>query len=173
MPRANEYEHSEVGKQFTEKLEALGLSQNKAANLAGISRRHLIEACRGANVTLHVVKRLMGALQIPTIRLGDGGTLEDGTETIPVSVWLATCDQIEKDFRAAADHMAALKALAQAEGAKPTSKSLERAAALARDAISNARVVNTDDASRKLPDALIEAVDSAEDVRPRTRRRRR
>jgi transcriptional regulator with XRE-family HTH domain len=173
MPRANEYEHSEVGKQFTEKLEALGLTQNKAANLAGISRRHLIEACRGANVTLHIVKRLMGALQIPTIRLDRGGTLEDGTESISVSVWLAMCDQMEKDFRAAADHMAALKALAQAEGAKPNSKSLERAAALARDAISNAPTLNADDASRKLPDALIEAVDSAEDVRPRTRRRRR
>ena len=64
-------EHPEVAEDITVAQRGHHLSDVKLARAAGISPRHLREVKRGSNVSLRIVKRLMAALQLRSIRLGD------------------------------------------------------------------------------------------------------
>lgn len=49
----------------------LGLSDEKLAERCGVSRRHLAELQKGANVTLLVMQKVMRALGITDLSLGE------------------------------------------------------------------------------------------------------
>jgi transcriptional regulator with XRE-family HTH domain len=51
------------------------LSQKKLATLAGVSRRHLASAERGANISIEVLRKLARALGITRVDVGEGLTL--------------------------------------------------------------------------------------------------
>jgi transcriptional regulator with XRE-family HTH domain len=51
------------------------LSQKKLAVLAGVSRRHLASAERGANISIDVLRKLARALGITCVNVGEGLTL--------------------------------------------------------------------------------------------------
>jgi hypothetical protein len=64
-------EHLEVAEDIIEAQRGHHLSDVKLARAAGISPRHLREVKRGSNVSLRIMKQLMAALQMPSIRLGN------------------------------------------------------------------------------------------------------
>jgi transcriptional regulator with XRE-family HTH domain len=72
-----------------------GLSQNKLASLAGISRRHLASIEQGANVSVDVLRGVTRVLGISHLDLGDGLTAEFHPHGLAVGDVLPLADAIE------------------------------------------------------------------------------
>src|SRR5258708_1483969 len=64
-------EHPTVGEALRKTRLARRMTQARVARAAKISRRHLALAEAGGNITLTVLKKLMGGLQLTEIDLGD------------------------------------------------------------------------------------------------------
>lgn len=63
-----------VGRRIRNRKEELGLSDNKFAKLAGVSRRHLMELQKGSNASIMVLLKAMEALDLEELPLtGAGG----------------------------------------------------------------------------------------------------
>src|SRR5437016_4476478 len=75
--------------------ERQGLSLKKAAELAGISRRHLTSLERGANVSIDILKAVTRVLGITDLDLGGGLTIHDRAGTIAPASVLPFADGIE------------------------------------------------------------------------------
>ena len=56
-----------------------GLTQARLATLAGVSRRHLAALEKGANVSVNVLRKVAGVLDLKEIRLDDGLTVQTGS----------------------------------------------------------------------------------------------
>jgi transcriptional regulator with XRE-family HTH domain len=70
-PSFAENEHPEVGEQLRTAAERLGLSQNQVSKLSGVSRRHVGVAFKGGNISLTQLKKLVKALKLESISLGE------------------------------------------------------------------------------------------------------
>jgi len=119
--------HPEVAADIIAAQEAHHLSDLKLARLAGISPRHLREVKRGSNVTLKIVKALMAALQMESIRLGEGVGSSSG-EGVRPEVLLMIADAMEKSVTPVIDLIAMLRAYGQgniASAAALNAKALE------------------------------------------------
>jgi transcriptional regulator with XRE-family HTH domain len=61
----NPYPYADsIGPQVREERTRRRLSDSKLAKLADVSRRHLVELMKGANVTLNIAEKVMGALNL-------------------------------------------------------------------------------------------------------------
>jgi methyl-accepting chemotaxis protein len=118
----------------------------KLARLAGISPRHLREVKRGSNVTLKIVKALMTALQMESIRLGEGKGSRSG-EGVRPEVLLMIADAMEKSVTPVLDLIAMLRAYGQGN-ASSAAELNARALELVRHA------VQEDDSVNETRDAL-------------------
>jgi len=64
----NPYPYADsIGAQVREERIRRNLSDSRLARLAGVSRRHLVELQKGANVTLSITEKVMAALGIETL----------------------------------------------------------------------------------------------------------
>src|SRR5258708_37886914 len=70
LGRRNMGEHPTVGEALRKTRLARRMTQARVARAAKISRRHLALAATGGNITLTVLKKLMGSLQLTEIDLG-------------------------------------------------------------------------------------------------------
>ena len=64
-----EFNHEEVGEQLRVAAEKLQITQAEVARLAGLSRRHVSLAFRGANISLTVLKKLAKVLKLRSVAL--------------------------------------------------------------------------------------------------------
>lgn len=69
--RRNMGEHPTVGETLRKTRLARRMTQSRAARASKVSRRHLALAEAGGNITLTVLKKLMGGLQLTEIDLGN------------------------------------------------------------------------------------------------------
>lgn len=69
--RRNMAEHPTVGTALRKTRLARSMTQARVARAAKVSRRHLALAEAGGNITLTVLKKLMGGLQLTEIDLGN------------------------------------------------------------------------------------------------------
>ncbi|HEU4889300.1 MAG TPA: hypothetical protein VFV49_15550 [Thermoanaerobaculia bacterium] len=56
-----------IGAQVREERTRRNLSDSRLARMAGVSRRHLVELQKGANVTLSITERVMAALEMEAL----------------------------------------------------------------------------------------------------------
>jgi transcriptional regulator with XRE-family HTH domain len=101
-----------------------GLTQARLAKLAGVSRRHLAALEKGANVSVSILQRVAGVLELTEIHLGDL-SLRAGDEDHHVVNMPLLSDTI-REARAEAERAQAI--LARAEnllGAHPSDAALE------------------------------------------------
>ena len=56
-----------IGAQVREQRIRRNLSDSRLARMAGVSRRHLVELQKGANVTLSITEKVMAALEMETL----------------------------------------------------------------------------------------------------------
>lgn len=56
-----------IGAQVREERNRRNLSDSRLARIAGVSRRHLVELQKGANVTLSITEKVMAALEMETL----------------------------------------------------------------------------------------------------------
>jgi transcriptional regulator with XRE-family HTH domain len=56
-----------IGAQVREERIRRNLSDSRLARMAGVSRRHLVELQKGANVTLSITEKVMAALEMETL----------------------------------------------------------------------------------------------------------
>ena len=73
------------------------MTQNRLADLAGISRRHLAELEKGANISVEVLIAIMRALGINDIDLGEGLTAHDGSTDVSGARLLPIADEMERE----------------------------------------------------------------------------
>lgn len=60
-----------ISEQFRDAAQRLGLSQNQVARLSGVSRKHVGVAFSGGNISVSVLVKLIRALKIDHLELGD------------------------------------------------------------------------------------------------------
>jgi transcriptional regulator with XRE-family HTH domain len=60
-----------VSEQLRNAAQKLGLSQNQVAKLSGVSRKHVGVAFQGANISVGVLVKLIRALKLDHVMLGD------------------------------------------------------------------------------------------------------
>lgn len=71
MPGKNPFPFAEsIGAQVRDERTSRRLSDSKLAKSAGVSRRHLVELQKGANVTLSIVQKVMMALELRELSFG-------------------------------------------------------------------------------------------------------
>lgn len=99
-----------IGDAVREARTAKGLTQARLARLAGVSRRHLAALEKGANVSINILQRVAGVLEMTDIQLG-GLALHSSTTERGVNVPLLT-DTI-REARAEADRAQATLARAE------------------------------------------------------------
>jgi predicted transcriptional regulator len=65
----NPYPYADtIGAQVRDERNRQELSDNRLAKMAGVSRRHLVELQKGANVTLSVTEKVMEALELTAVQ---------------------------------------------------------------------------------------------------------
>jgi transcriptional regulator with XRE-family HTH domain len=119
---------------------ARGLSLAKLAKMSGVSRRHCAAAEAGANVTLLIAAKLMRALQMTSIPLGDELTLTGHGQGVDPAVLARVVDDL--DQVAAAVQQASGTLRAYAEGKQPSQEDdrlSARASALLRELTTDLR----------------------------------
>ena len=88
----------ELGALLEEARVRHGLTQAKAARLAGISRRHFVEGLRGHNISVVVLKKMMRTLELVTVNLGDGLSATANIDGVQPAELLALLDAFAKGF---------------------------------------------------------------------------
>jgi transcriptional regulator with XRE-family HTH domain len=71
-------EENTFGLQLNARRELLGLSIKRLAKLSGISRRWIVCAEQGSNITIDVLRKLMQAMKMTIINIGQGMTIDAG-----------------------------------------------------------------------------------------------
>jgi transcriptional regulator with XRE-family HTH domain len=93
LPQRKSPPLSELGATLEEARRKSGLTQAKAARIAGISRRHFVEGLRGQNMSVVVLKKMMRTLDLVAVDLGNGlmATASiDGVQAIEIIALLET-----------------------------------------------------------------------------------
>jgi transcriptional regulator with XRE-family HTH domain len=106
--------HPELGAYLTALKAARGISQQRLARLAGVSRRHVVVALSGGNITVSILKKLLVALRATEVQLGPlttaHGTLVPGSDP---STLLAATQQVEQAIAMLANAAVTLRGASQ------------------------------------------------------------
>jgi len=117
-----------------------GLSQAKLAKMSGVSRRHCADAETGANVTLLIAAKLMRALQMTSIPLGDQLTIMGKREGVDPAVLVRVADDLDQVAAAVEKTSGTLRAYADGRQPTPEDDRLSaRASDLLRDFTADVR----------------------------------
>jgi transcriptional regulator with XRE-family HTH domain len=110
-------ENAELAADIRSAQSVHGISDQKLARVAGVSRRALGDVKRGYNVTVKTVKLLMKALQMRTIRLGDdlNASGPGAFEGINPEVLRMTADALEQAIAPVIEQIAILRAYSKGE----------------------------------------------------------
>jgi transcriptional regulator with XRE-family HTH domain len=147
--------HPELGAALTALKEARGMTASRLARLSGISRRHVVLALQGGNISMTVLKAIMRALQADTIDLGDL-TIHGREPGIHPTMLITAAEQIERSVAMAAGVAASLRTYAQPTGASALMN--VKAAALIRDFTSYVQTVTDPERLSDLQNSIEEAV---------------
>jgi len=111
--------HPELGAALSALKAARGVSQQRLAKLAGVSRRHVALALSGGNITITILKKLLSALHATDIALGPLATAHGTLDGLNPSVLLAAAQQIEQGVTLLAATAANLRGHASVSSARP------------------------------------------------------
>jgi len=107
-------EHPEIAADLREAQGKKGYSNARLARLSGISRKHLDEVLKGSNVSVRILKKVMAALQMEHISLGEMAA-SGGLQGVSPDVLLAIADEMEQVVAPLSQLIGTLRAYAQGE----------------------------------------------------------
>lgn len=164
----------DIGRQFKEAAELLGVSQQKLAKITGMSRRHISWIYQGGNAGIDKIILLMRALSINHLAVGGHAVIGDHPERadrVAIQHSIAELQDALDTFVVVTNQR--LNALREAFGTtkrRATSETARRAVQLVKEVTARARSAKSSATAGALHSELAEAVDRAEEVEPRKRR---
>jgi transcriptional regulator with XRE-family HTH domain len=165
-----------IGRQLQEAASRLGISQNKLAKITGISRRHIIWAFQGGNVTVEKIALLMRALSITQLNVGDHAVMAAASDPIDVGTVLRVTEDIQARLDTFVEEvnreLAELRAVASSSSRQRSSAG-KRAAQLVKEVTANARQAKSAATAGAIGTELADAVDRSEKIETPARRSRR
>jgi len=123
-------EHPEIAADLREAQRRKGFSDARLARLAGVSRKHLAEVLKGSNVSVRILKRVMAALQVEHLRLGELTAVSGGLQGVSPDVLLAIAEEMEEAVQQSVEPVLEMIATLRsyAEGQSPELAAKTRAA---------------------------------------------
>lgn len=92
-------EHPEIAADLREAQTAKGYSNARLARLAGVSRKHIDEVLKGSNISVRILKRIMAALQMEHVNLGEMAAGSGEQRGVSPEVLLALAEEMEQAVR--------------------------------------------------------------------------
>lgn len=164
------HRHDAIGNQFKEAAQRLRFTQHSLAKAAGVSRRHVVFALNGGNVTLEVTRRLMRTLQMSELVIGEASRVVNACDELDPSVLVLIAERMDHGLATVAEAVTALRVYATARRDAP-SDDTRRAAALVKEVTSRVRRRKAPATAEALQAELARASDDDDVDTPRRRSR--
>jgi transcriptional regulator with XRE-family HTH domain len=105
-------EHPELAAALNAIKTQRGFTNARLARLAGVSRRHVQVALNGRNITIAILKKLMSALRIETIEIGELAAVTATAPGVNTTMLMEVAGRIESGLNEISEAASSLRAYA-------------------------------------------------------------